>query len=87
MHNKYWNILMVSGNFHCRITGIYRVMQNPRAILKDVLRRLFVTENANKISQDSPPFRRNEFLTCMSLLLFIVEFYKVETISFNIKCQ
>jgi hypothetical protein len=66
----------------------YRVIHSSSTILRTFLGRSSAAENVNKDSSDSPPFPELQPVNVyVALIIMIVEFYKLETISFNIKCQ
>jgi hypothetical protein len=65
----------------------YRMIQSYSTIIMEVVGEVIWSENVNEVFAHSPPFPSYVFFIGVAFIIVTVDFYKVETIRFNIICQ
>jgi hypothetical protein len=80
----------LSSNFFLNVqfSDLPRVIQSLTQYSKRLLGRSSGDQNVNKVSSDSPPSRSyNDFRFTSFVFFVIVNYYKMETVIFNILCH
>jgi hypothetical protein len=69
------------------INKYYRVIQSSTRILKEGVVVIISSESINKVYTNPSPFQLLRFNAHVIFTIVVVDFYKMETIRYNVTCQ